>query len=160
MFPPRGSGRWGLLGWEAESILPPSRGGKGVLRDEAFACCISFRRVIVPPGLPHQMNSGSFPSHVLTTIFLCHLENEKSTGNQWLVWKGLGLMHTPECSQIQSCLPWDLSLQAKAVLAWLPWEKPYSFIGVCVPLLHPRPWAQSRGMFTWKGTAKVLNCIH
>lgn len=67
--------------------------------------------VTVPAGLLHRMNSGSFSSRVLTTIFLHHLENEKSTGNQRLVWKGLALMHSGECSQVLSCLSWigDLS---------------------------------------------------
>lgn len=62
---------------EAVSNLPLSFGGKSVSRDEVFACeCAASPSegqsqqltVIAPAGVLHQMNFGSFPSHVLTTL--------------------------------------------------------------------------------------------
>lgn len=77
---------------EVASHLPPSLGGKSVPRYEVFACICTASPwdgqsqrliVVVPAGILHQTNFGSFPSHVLTTV-LSFVSTVMRLGNQWV----------------------------------------------------------------------------
>lgn len=110
-------------------------------------CCIYFRwqsqrlTVIVPADILQQMNFGSFPSHVLTTILsffstIMRIRSQRVTVT-CLKWFGAhvhGRTLTKTAPRFNAALKWNPSrlCLARAVLMWPPLEKTCFLFGVCV----------------------------
>lgn len=136
--------------WKREGVsnLPLSFGGRRVSRDEVFACeCATSPSegqsqrltVIAPAGILHQMNFGSFPSHVLTTILsffsaVWRIRSQRATSDLFELVQGshTGIQTKTE-PRFCAALKWNPRLcLARALLMWPPLEKICFLFGVCV----------------------------
>lgn len=130
---------------KAASNLPLSFGGKSVSRDEVFACeCAASPSegqsqqltVIAPAGILHQMNFGSFSSHVLSTLLsffsaIWRIGSQQTTNDLFGAHAHRGIQ-TKIALRFYAALKWNIRLcLPRAVLMW-PLEKTSFLFGVCV----------------------------